>query len=490
MGYLLQCLVLVAACCCLVWGDDDPFPQGRVLTVKIDMLPKDWQTMINNPNEDEYFPANITYDGTFVSNVGLKIKGSSSRRGAIQGGQNRFSFRLKANKFVSGQKVRGEKKLNFNNGFKDPSFLHETLSYGIMANYISSSATSFGDMTVAGNHLGLYTIVEQVDETYLKSRYSYSKGDLYRVGVPDGYCDYDGDSFDDCTSTELRTNEDDSDGQAYVTMVKTLNENLPAIDTAMNVNEVLYHLACQISFVNLDSAAGDGNNIYWYETVGDSGAPVMELIPWDQNEAFGTFGCHFPNFGMGGGAHHGGFKQQGFHQGPPPGGDDPFQFGGEPFGIPLPTDNGRHHGNHDGTHNNFHENARPLVKQTRQGPPPPDSGDLTDLDVYTPCNSTASQLFNLLIPAYKADYTAALNAVVSGPMLPATINPSITTYADMIRPFVYADTTKFFTDTDFECSVRTLSDPARPRNCGRTDSLQDWIDRRVESVNKQIGNTR
>eukprot|EP00008_Paramoeba_atlantica_P002814 CAMPEP_0201487110 /NCGR_PEP_ID=MMETSP0151_2-20130828/11108_1 /ASSEMBLY_ACC=CAM_ASM_000257 /TAXON_ID=200890 /ORGANISM="Paramoeba atlantica, Strain 621/1 / CCAP 1560/9" /LENGTH=398 /DNA_ID=CAMNT_0047872063 /DNA_START=190 /DNA_END=1383 /DNA_ORIENTATION=- len=397
------------------------------------MTEEDWNAMTQDPTSGVYYPANISYDGdAWINDVGVRIKGSSSLRGAQQGGDDRYSLKIKANEYVSGQKIRDEKKLNFNNGYKDPSFMHETLSYGIMRQFIPSSQTAYGDIFMNDLHLGLYTVVEQVDTIFLGEYFNFTSGDLYRVGPPDGYCEYQGDSLDDYTDTELKTNEDTSTGAALINMLDVLNYQINQVGTVMNVTEVLYHLASQISFVNLDSAAGDGNNMYWYQSQDNDALPVMALIPWDQNEAFGTFGC----VGGGGG---------GPPNGPPDAEVHPHAGG--------PPNAGLHANGH------FH-------RPRQGGPPPPNQDNLTTLDVYTPCNSTQSVLFANLVPNNMVEYNSALDAVVNGPMSPDVMDAQITAISDMIRPYVYKDTTKFGTNDQFECSVYSSADPQRPKDCG------------------------
>jgi len=164
-------------------GDDDTaFPTDRVLIVSIEMLEKDWYLMIDRPWDDVYYPANINYDGTVVNDVGVRIKGISSRREAIAQGKDRFSLKVKANKFVSGQRVRGQKKLNLNNNCFDPSFMAETLSCEILREFVPTPQTTYGDIYLNGLHLGLYTIVQQVDDLFFEEwGTTFLDGDLYRV---------------------------------------------------------------------------------------------------------------------------------------------------------------------------------------------------------------------------------------------------------------------------------------------------------------------
>ena len=119
--------------------------------------------------------------------------------------------------------------------------------------------------------------------------------------------------------------------------------------------------------------------------------------------------------------------------------------------------------------------------------PPPQNQDWTTLDVYTPCNSTQSVLFSTLIPAYKNEYNHWLHSICTGPMQPNVIDSQITYTANLIRPYVYKDPTKFYTNDEFECAVRSSSDSQRPETCDQNgQSIPDWTAERVNSVLTQI----
>ena len=78
---------------------------------------------------EEYQRADILYDGERLSDVAVRTKGNSSLNFVANNpGSVRFPFKLDTNRFVDGQKLRGLKKLNFNNGFKDPSLQHKIIN--------------------------------------------------------------------------------------------------------------------------------------------------------------------------------------------------------------------------------------------------------------------------------------------------------------------------------------------------------------------------
>ena len=135
----------------------DAFPQDRVIEVVIEMAPGAWQAILDAPEAEEYQQAAIIYDGERLDNVAVRTKGNSSLN-SVAGNPNsvRFPFKVDTNRYVDGQKLRGVKKLNFNNGFKDPSLIREHLGYRLARELgLPAPRTAFVDLTIAGIHMGL-----------------------------------------------------------------------------------------------------------------------------------------------------------------------------------------------------------------------------------------------------------------------------------------------------------------------------------------------
>jgi len=268
---------------------ESPFVTERVLEVVIEMEASAWQAILADPLAEEYHPAAVVYDGERLDNVAVRVKGNSSLH-SVAGNPNsvRYSFKLDTNRYVGGQKLRGVKKLNFNNGFKDPSLIREHLGYRLAREMgLPAPRTAFADLTVAGVHLGLYTVVEHVDDDFVESRFPVGDGDLYKPDFPDGRLNYRGDSFSDYSGIELKTNEDSSDHSAFLRLVDVLAHGSDSeLGEVLNVEEALRYIALNTLLVNLDSYTGNGHNYYLYEEEG-----TFQLIPWDLNEAFGNFNC-------------------------------------------------------------------------------------------------------------------------------------------------------------------------------------------------------
>ena len=159
----------------------EPFIPDRVVTVRILMRDEDWTACQRNALAEQYVRADFWYDGELVPDVAVRPKGNSSLRSAAGSGSPRFSLKVDFNLFNASRSFRGLKKLNFNNGFSDPTLIRETLAYELFEEMgIPTPRTSFVDLWVNDTHLGVYTQVEQIDKTFLARHFPRNDGNLYK----------------------------------------------------------------------------------------------------------------------------------------------------------------------------------------------------------------------------------------------------------------------------------------------------------------------
>ena len=268
--------------------DGDPFPADRVIRVEIDLSAEAWDALRRDPLAEEYQRGDLTYDGVRVEDVGVRTKGNSSLSSVVHMGSIRYPLKVDTDRHVDGQTLRGVKKLNFSNGFKDPTCLREHLAYRVFREAgVPAPRTAFADLWVAGEHLGLYTVVEQVDKTFLADRFADDAGDLYKPEPPAGNLARLGGSAADYRGLEPKTNEGTTDHAAFLALVAALaGGDDAAVERSLDVTGALRYLAVNTALVNLDSYLGFGHNYYLYEIDGR-----FTIIPWDVNEAFGNFTC-------------------------------------------------------------------------------------------------------------------------------------------------------------------------------------------------------
>jgi hypothetical protein len=102
--------------------------QGRVAQIRIIMKEDNWQQLKANVRAKQYFRADFWFDSQLVKNVAIRPKGMSSLMSAASG-TDRLPLKVDFNFFNAAQTFQGIKKLALNNGFSDPTFIRETISY-------------------------------------------------------------------------------------------------------------------------------------------------------------------------------------------------------------------------------------------------------------------------------------------------------------------------------------------------------------------------
>jgi spore coat protein CotH len=277
-------------------GDDIGGIFGDTLIQKIDLefYVEGWQDSLKYNFEvlDEvYMPARLIFNDTLIlDSIGVRYKGNSSY--VISGITPKKPFEFKFDKYRDDQRLSGLKKLNVQNGVSDPSFLRETLSYGLARRYMPAPRTCYADFYVNGDLLGFYILVEQVDKPFLAGHWLDNDGNLYKASDNGGTLEYRGENQSSYESEyELKTNEDENDWSRFVTMIDLLNNTsddsfVTTIKDYLNIDTCLRYLAFNMVLSNFDSYTGSSRNYYMYD---DPTSGRFAIIPWDLNESFGVY---------------------------------------------------------------------------------------------------------------------------------------------------------------------------------------------------------
>ena len=267
----------------------DPFDPTRVVKVEFKFSGNGWSAIKADPAAEEFQEATFVFDGQTVENVAIRTKGNSSLNATANSNTIRYPFKVDFNRYVDGQAFCGIKKLVFNNGFKDPSFMREHLAYKLASEVgLFAPRTMFVDLWVNEEHVGLYLMVEPVDDDFfIETHFSNDDGDLYKPDWPAGHLQDQGDQLENYPGVEIENNQETSDHSKLMALIDIANHGPnDSLGTVLNVEMMLRYAAFNSVLVNLDSYTGNGHNYYIYEEGG-----VFTIIPWDLNEAFGNFTC-------------------------------------------------------------------------------------------------------------------------------------------------------------------------------------------------------
>ncbi|MBI9073964.1 MAG: CotH kinase family protein [Desulfatibacillum sp.] len=241
-------------------------------------------------------PCDIEYNGIQWYRVGIRFKGNSSLYSA---NSNKLPFKLKFDEFegiypaIDGQRFYGFKKLSLKSNFKDESEVHEVVASELFRDFgLKSSHTAFYELYVdhgAGPiYFGLYTLVEEVDDTVLKTQYDDNDGNLYKP--EEDAATFAAGTFDTYELAK-KTNESDLDYSDVQALYDALNSNLRVSDPTtwktnleaiLDVPTFLKWFAANNVMQNWDTYGVMPHNFYLYQ---NPDTMLLEWIPWDNNEA-------------------------------------------------------------------------------------------------------------------------------------------------------------------------------------------------------------
>lgn len=263
------------------------FDLSIVSNLYVDISDANWQSILASPLEEQYHQTAITLNGITLNSVAIRTKGGSSLSSVARSTSDRYSFKIDINEYVDGQKFFGLKKFTLQNSFNDPSYMREVLTYELMAELnVPAPQHAFVNLYVNEELFGLYLMVEAVDGEFAEKHFANSNGDMYKPDGTGSDLVWINDNIDSYSDINLKTNEETTDNGAFMNFVEDINSDSTDY---VDVDGLLRYMAVSTSLSNLDSYQGTlAHNYYLYEQDG-----VFSLLPWDFNEAFGTFnrGC-------------------------------------------------------------------------------------------------------------------------------------------------------------------------------------------------------
>ena len=257
---------------------------------------------LDDSEDPMWVPGDIIYNGKKWYRAGVRFKGNSSLVSTWSRGLLKLSFKLDFDEFedeypqIDNQRFYGFKQLSLKNNFEDRSFLREKVAGEIFYEAgLVSAHTSFCEVYVdhgeGSQYFGLYTIVEEMDDTVIKNQFSESNGNLYK---PEGAgASFRKGSFNKDHFTK-DTNEDDSDWtdieNLFTVLHSELRTNSPSdwqakLDSIFDTQNFLKYLAYNTVLQNWDTYGRMTHNYFLYN---NPETKKLTWIPWDNNEALQT----------------------------------------------------------------------------------------------------------------------------------------------------------------------------------------------------------
>ncbi|MDT9720946.1 CotH kinase family protein [Paenibacillus sp. ClWae2A] len=266
------------------------FQTDNVIDVNVTIDDADWKSMLESPLDKDYKKVSVEVDGNKLDNVGFSTKGNLTLKVvSSMKDSDRYSFRLKFDKYDKTQTLLGLDKMVLNNNYSDPSFMREVLHYEALRSIgMDVPMTNYVNLYVNGELVGFYTGVEAVDDSYLERNYGedYEEGVLYDTDEK-SYLQYEEGSDYSTITKDLGTDENKTKLKNFI---KTLND-MPEgkkgdIESVLDVDSALQYIAGNMVFGNYDSYNGDKGHNYMLYSDADG---KFTVVPWDFNMSFNGY---------------------------------------------------------------------------------------------------------------------------------------------------------------------------------------------------------
>jgi hypothetical protein len=289
------------------------FPDDAVNRLDIEMTAAQWSSVRANmktlwgfdfgakgpgyaiPRKDpDYIDVTLRFNRRTWSHVGFRLKGNSSLGSAWLNGNYKLPFRLNFDRFedrypeIGNQRFHGFKELSMSPNFRDPALIREKTAADIFRLAgVPAARTAFYrvyiDFGAGARYVGVYTMVEIIEDTMLASQFGSANGNVYKP--ISRFLAFDRDDL------EKKNNEsagDWSDVQAFIAALNSPTRRTDpsawraTLERTFDVDHFLRYLAVNNVVVNWDVYGALPQNSYLYNRP----EKALTWIPWDMNEAF------------------------------------------------------------------------------------------------------------------------------------------------------------------------------------------------------------
>ena len=261
-----------------------------------------WTQLTNNYASETNIAATMIYDGVTYSNVGVRFRGNTSY--TTIGTSQKKSFGVETNFVDPNLNIDGYNDFKFNNAHQDPTFMREVLYNRMARRHIPIAKGNYIHLYLNNVDWGIYPNIQNVDKNFLDEWWTSNDGARFRAttentGTPGGswgdgtagmnYLGANIASYQ--TYYSLKSNDVVVDPwqklvDACYSLSTATAANSETVKTKIDVDKVLWHLACENIFTDDDSYVMKGKMDYMVYYEPETGRTTS--IEYDGNSSFVT----------------------------------------------------------------------------------------------------------------------------------------------------------------------------------------------------------
>ncbi len=282
---LIVYILLMATMVCL-FAQQDFYDINTVNNIYLYFTQSNWDQILDQlyaAGNEERLVGTAIINGVTYDSVGVRYKGNSS----YNPNNNKNPFNIKLDYIIDNQNIGPYGTLKLANGFADPSFIRETLSYEIARKYMPASRANYANVYVNDQLIGVYTSVQDVDSYFMNEHFHCSGKPRFKCDTNTmnpvtvwGYLGSDSTAYEQYYQIESHYG-----WNALINFTNVLQNNPSNIAQVMNVDQNLWMCVFDNLLVNLDSPINVFHNFYLF---GDASDRINPLV-WDLNMSFGGF---------------------------------------------------------------------------------------------------------------------------------------------------------------------------------------------------------
>ena len=322
-------------------GRVDLFDAGRPHQLSLSFPDEDYQRMLAQFLADgskDYVQADLVIDGTFVPDVGIRLKGNSTLRSLSRGGGSGFQapetlpWLVSFDQFAKGRRYQGHTEVAVRPpGMGRSTSLNEAIALTLVARSGEPSQRhAFSSFAVNGRPAVTRLLVEHPDKAYAKAL--AGDGVLFKSLAGSQFTDQGDDQTAYRDDFDQVNKKGSQDLQPVIELIQWVArasdaEFAAGLADRVDVDSFARYAALQNLLLNFDDMAGPGRNYYLYY---DLDRRRFTVLTWDLNLALNGDPAQGP-FDAG---RMGGFGARGGFQGGGPGVGGPA-VGGPAGGGPA-----------------------------------------------------------------------------------------------------------------------------------------------------------
>jgi spore coat protein CotH len=277
-------------------GFEDLFNTAALQRIDLLINSRDWEKLKANFQENEYYPADLRWNGLTVRNIGIRSRGLGSRSGTKPG------LRVDFNRYTTGQTLLGLGSVILDNLTQDPSGLKERIAMRFYERMgLPAPREAHATLYVNNEYAGLYAVVESIDKDFLRRVFGGTEGNIendghlfeYEYGS-EWFFSYPGSTLDAyAVLFDPVTHENASVVELYSPverMFRAINESpdalfVQAVGEYLDLPLFMRHVAVQSFLAQWDGILGyaGANNFYMYRFENSN---RVQFIAWDEDNAF------------------------------------------------------------------------------------------------------------------------------------------------------------------------------------------------------------